>query len=58
MVMVSVSNCQPKTIFLVAQVVSPFSIFLRDAGSWRWGMSLGSSRRSTYSNKCRRTRFT
>jgi hypothetical protein len=58
MVMAQVPSIQPRTIFLVAQVALPFSIFLTDAGSYRCTSSASSKQRMTSSRELSRMRLT
>ena len=53
-----VLTTHPSTIFVVAQVASPFSIFLMEAGSCLCGLWFGCSGRSTLSSACNKTRLT
>ena len=53
-----VSRSQPRTTFLVAQVASPLRHFLMEAGSCRWGLSVGSKGRRTWSSEDKRARLT
>lgn len=54
----TVSVSHPRTVLRVAQVASPFSIFLTEAGSCLAGLSVAERGRRTPSSVWRRTRFT
>jgi hypothetical protein len=58
MVVSNVLIIQPSITFVVAHEASPFTIFLVEAGSWRWAELVLSKGRRTVSNVCRRARLT
>jgi hypothetical protein len=57
-VMAMVSRIQPRTIFRVSQCPSPCRSFFSEAGSLRWGLSVGDRGRNTLSRECSMMRLT